>query len=218
MGWGRALTFLPYGDQQRKHGRLAHEGLNPIALQAHQKLLEYEVVVLLQEIATTPDGFLNHLRRWVHLLACLIRLNAFLRETLVTLPANSSIYCMGTASAQLTTNTSEFLKLQWQELLRVVSQALKLWTFSLPVSCLSFFCVILPFVIPCTVLQLKAPSFSVKYIPAWLPGMAFKRHALRVRKDLEEMRNMLFDMATKYIVSLPQPDIHETSFSSSSRN
>jgi hypothetical protein len=58
----------------------------------------------------------------------------------------------------------------------------------------------------------------VKYIPAWLPGMAFKRHALRVRKDVEGMRKMLFDVAKEYIVSLPQPDIHETSFSSSNRN
>ena len=66
--------------------------------------------------------------------------------------------------------------------------------------------------------QLKGPSFAVKYIPAWLPGMAFKRHALRVRKDVEGMRKMLFDVAKKNIVSLPQLDIHETSFSSSNRN
>jgi len=41
-----------------------------------------------------------------------------------------------------------------------------------------------------------------------MPGMAFKRHALRVRKDLEGMRNTLFDVAIKYIVSLPYPYIH----------
>jgi len=138
MGWGRALTFLPYGDQQRKHGRLAHEGLNPIALQAHQQLQEYEAVALLQEIATTPNAFLDHLRRWVGLLARFIRSNPFLRETLGTPPANCSIYCMDTASVLLTTNTSGFLKLRWREPLKVVSQALKLWTFSLPVSCFSF--------------------------------------------------------------------------------
>jgi hypothetical protein len=74
------------------------------------------------------------------------------------------------------------------------------------------------FVLLCSVLQLKGPSFAVKYIPAWLPGMAFKRHALRARKDIEGMRKMLFDVAKKYIVSLPQLDIHETSFSSSNRN
>ena len=69
MGWERTLSFLPYGDQQRKHTRLAHEGLvGPIALQAHQQLQEYEAVVLLQEIATTPNAFLNHIRRWVNLL------------------------------------------------------------------------------------------------------------------------------------------------------
>ena len=32
--------------------------------------------------------------------------------------------------------------------------------------------------------------------------MGFKRHALGVRKDLEKMKNMLFDVAKKYIVSL----------------
>jgi len=69
-----------------------------------------------------------------------------------------------------------------------------------------FFCLLhSSFAPPCSVLQLKAPSLSVKYIPAWLPGMAFKRHALRVRKDLEGMKNMLFDVAIKYIVSLLHP-------------
>ena len=63
MGWERALTFLSYGDQQRKHGRLAHEGLNPVASQAHRQLQEYEAVILLQEIATTPNAFLSHIRR-----------------------------------------------------------------------------------------------------------------------------------------------------------
>ena len=66
MGWDRALPFLPYGDQQRKHTRLAHEGLNPIALRAHQQLQEYEAAVLLQEIAKSPNAFLNHIRRWVY--------------------------------------------------------------------------------------------------------------------------------------------------------
>ena len=66
MGWEPALAFLPYGDRQRKHSRLAHEGLNPIALQAHKRLQEYEAVVLLQDIATTPNAFLNHINRWVY--------------------------------------------------------------------------------------------------------------------------------------------------------
>jgi hypothetical protein len=82
-----------------------------------------------------------------------------------------------------------------------------------PARKLSFFCLLYSsFALPCSVLQLKTPSFSVKYIPAWLPGMAFKRHALRVRKDLEVMRNTLFDVATKYIVSLPHPNIHQNGF------
>jgi len=38
--------------------------------------------------------------------------------------------------------------------------------------------------------------------------MGFKRHALRVRKDGENMENTLFDVAKEYMVSLPQPDIH----------
>ena len=40
--------------------------------------------------------------------------------------------------------------------------------------------------------------------------MAFKRHALRVRKDVEKMENMLFDAAKEHMVSLAQCDIHET--------
>ena len=66
MGWELALALLPYGDRQRKHSRLAHEGLNPVALQAHRQLQEYEAVVLLQELATTPNAFLSHIRRWIH--------------------------------------------------------------------------------------------------------------------------------------------------------
>ena len=63
MGWDRNLTFLPYGDQQRKHTRLVREGLNPIALQDQRQLQEYEAVVLVREIATTPNAFLNRIRR-----------------------------------------------------------------------------------------------------------------------------------------------------------
>ena len=40
--------------------------------------------------------------------------------------------------------------------------------------------------------------------------MAFKRHALKVRKDVEKMKNMFFDVAKEYMVSLAQCDIHET--------
>ena len=58
--------------------------------------------------------------------------------------------------------------------------------------------------------ETQTPSRSVKYLPAWLPGMAFKRHALRVRKDTEKMENMLYDVAKENIVSLAQCDIHET--------
>ena len=52
-------------------------------------------------------------------------------------------------------------------------------------------------------------SCSVKYLPAWLPGMALKRHALRVHKDIDEMENMLLDEAKENMVSLAR-DIHET--------
>ena len=52
----------------------------------------------------------------------------------------------------------------------------------------------------------------MKYLPAWLPGMAFKRHALRVRKDGEKMENMFFDVAKEHMVSLAQCDVNETFF------
>ena len=39
--------------------------------------------------------------------------------------------------------------------------------------------------------------------------MAFKRHALRARKDVEEMENMLFDVAKEHMVGLAQSDIYE---------
>jgi len=70
----------------------------------------------------------------------------------------------------------------------------------------------------CSALKLKALPSSVQYLPAWLPGMGFKRYALRVRKDVQGMRNALFDLAKEYIVSLPQRDIYETSSSSFNRN
>ena len=90
MGWERNLGFLPYGDQQRKHTRLAHEGLNPIALRAHKQLQEYEAVVLLGEIATTPKAFLNHIRRWVYWYPSFSS-KIFLRDILGIQPAWFSI-------------------------------------------------------------------------------------------------------------------------------
>ena len=66
MGWDRTLAFLPYGDKQRKHTRLIHEGLNPIALQTQRQIQEYEAVVLLREMATTPNAFRSNTRRWVY--------------------------------------------------------------------------------------------------------------------------------------------------------
>ena len=66
MGWDRSLTFFLYGDKQRKHTRLMHEGLNPIALQTQRQLQEYEAAVLVREIATSPNAFCSHIRRWVY--------------------------------------------------------------------------------------------------------------------------------------------------------
>ena len=66
MGWDRSLGFLPYGDHHRKHTRLVHEGLNPIALQSQRQLQECEAAVLLRELATTPSAFVNHIRRWAY--------------------------------------------------------------------------------------------------------------------------------------------------------
>ena len=43
-----------------------HEGLNPTALQTQRQVQEYEAVVLLREIAMTPNAFLSHIRRWVY--------------------------------------------------------------------------------------------------------------------------------------------------------
>ena len=40
--------------------------------------------------------------------------------------------------------------------------------------------------------------------------MAFKRHALKVRKDVEKMESMFLDVAKEHMVSLAQYDIHET--------
>jgi hypothetical protein len=42
----------------------------------------------------------------------------------------------------------------------------------------------------------------VKYFPAWLPGMGFKRHADSVRKDVQAMRYRLFEMAKEKMASL----------------
>jgi hypothetical protein len=60
--------------------------------------------------------------------------------------------------------------------------------------------------------QLCLPLFSVlfsdfrvplvKYLPAWLPGMGFKRHANALRKDVEIMKYELFEMAKEQMVSL----------------
>jgi len=64
LGWDRTLVFLPYGDQQRKHSRMIHEGLSPNALLSYRPSQEYEVAVFLREIMATPDAFRTHLRRF----------------------------------------------------------------------------------------------------------------------------------------------------------
>ena len=63
MDWDRGLTLLPYGDQQRKHSRLMHEGLNQNALQSHRQMQEFEVAVLLHGIATSPSAFTDLFKR-----------------------------------------------------------------------------------------------------------------------------------------------------------
>jgi hypothetical protein len=63
IGLERSLTFLPYGNQQRKHSRLMHEGLSPNALLSYRRSQEYEATVLLREIMETPDAFLTHVKR-----------------------------------------------------------------------------------------------------------------------------------------------------------
>ena len=68
IGWDRSLSMLRYGDQQRKHSRLIHEGLSPNALLSYHRSQEYEATVLLKDILVTPDAFRTHLKRCDHVL------------------------------------------------------------------------------------------------------------------------------------------------------
>lgn len=204
MGWERSLSFLPYGDQHRKHSRLVHEVLNPIALQSQRPLQEYETAVLLREIATTPNAFLNHIRRWVyywHVDSLEGIYESHLRYS-------ASLILRLTYGHRVNSTEDKYVQLSetavtgTNQVGNGGSQLVDLFPARERF-------VLLP---ARSALKFKAPPFSVKYVPAWLPGMGFKRYALRVRKDVEGMRNMLFDVAKGYIVSLPQPDIHETVF------
>ena len=199
MGWDRSFTFLPYGDKQRKHTRLMHEGLNPIALQTQRQLQEYEVVVLVRELASTPTAFCSHIRRWVfcnifdHLLECISE--RFIRYTaslILHLASGHRVYSTNDKYVQI----SETAVTGLAECGNPGSQVVDLFPAR------KFFVFFYGFIL------FKAPSCSVKYIPAWLPGMAFKRHALKARKDVEEMENMLFDVAKSHMVGLAQCDIH----------
>jgi len=42
----------------------------------------------------------------------------------------------------------------------------------------------------------------LKHFPSWLPGMGFKRRAASVRKDVQVMRDTLFEMAKEKMASL----------------
>jgi hypothetical protein len=65
---------------------------------------------------------------------------------------------------------------------------------------------IFPFCQPCLffwgVCSLTFSISVVKYFPAWLPGMGFKKHAASVREDVQAMRSKLFEMAKENMVSL----------------
>jgi len=151
MGWDRSLTFLPYGDKQRKHTRLMHEGLNPTALQTQRQLQEYEAVVLLQEFATTPNAFRSHFRRYT-------------ASLILHLASGHRVYSTDDEYVQI----SETAVSGTTECGNPGSQVVDLFP-------------------------------ALKYLPAWFPGMAFKRHALKVQRDVENMENMLFDEAKEHM-------------------
>jgi hypothetical protein len=63
-----------------------------------------------------------------------------------------------------------------------------------------------PFCQRCVFFRSFFTDFSVllvRYFPAWLPGMGFKKRAALVREDVQTMRNKLFEMAKENMVSLP---------------
>lgn len=50
--------------------------------------------------------------------------------------------------------------------------------------------------------QTNVPTYSVKYVPAWLPGATFKRQAIEWRKRVREMLNQPFKSVQERMVSI----------------
>jgi hypothetical protein len=52
----------------------------------------------------------------------------------------------------------------------------------------------------CPRVRVDTLFYLVKYLPTWMPGAGFKRNALSVRKDVEKMLGMPFDMVKNNMV------------------
>lgn len=52
--------------------------------------------------------------------------------------------------------------------------------------------------------EIRSEYFPVKYLPSWMPGAGFKRHALKTKKAVQVMFNKPFEMVTKQRVCTSQ--------------
>ena len=63
MGWGIALTFLPYGPWWRKHRRSFHEYFHRNAVTKYHPIQRQEVQAFLRRLLVTPDNLFHHIRQ-----------------------------------------------------------------------------------------------------------------------------------------------------------
>ncbi|KDR74052.1 hypothetical protein GALMADRAFT_269547 [Galerina marginata CBS 339.88] len=64
MGWESASTHQRYGPRFRKHRRFINQVFNHRAAAVFRPLQEKEVLVLLENMAQTPEAFVDHFRRY----------------------------------------------------------------------------------------------------------------------------------------------------------
>ncbi|PHH86202.1 hypothetical protein CDD83_10589 [Cordyceps sp. RAO-2017] len=64
MGWGKTLTFLPWGPDFRMHRRILQKSFQKSSIVRYQPLQEHETAVMLRGILDRPAGWETILRRF----------------------------------------------------------------------------------------------------------------------------------------------------------
>ncbi|THH18237.1 hypothetical protein EW146_g2711 [Bondarzewia mesenterica] len=174
MGWDSVLTNMPYGERFRKHRKLIQEAFTPQAILAFRPLQRMETCMLLLGLLEKPQSFMALVRRFAAATIMKITYGHTVKsvdELYVRLAEEAGTDTINSGSPG--SMLVDFLYANHS-----ISEAI--WMLKNNVMC---------------------SSPALKYLPTWMPGAGFKRHAFKTREKVRRMIDAPFQMVKRTIAA-----------------